>query len=268
MRQYTIKGAFAAFYYLMTADNEIGIAETEQLNQIVAELDPEGISLDLDGLKRELDARRTEALEGDEQYDILAEGADAALLPEPKEGEVGISPRLLVWNLLVMATADGDYHPNERRLTRHIARVSGVEKSVFLEMEQLVQTGAAIAKEISWLAASSKPYNEVQPMIVELENRQKVILDEAKALLKDEQENGIEALKYEPDFVDEALDSIGKAGTAVAESVGKAVTPVFEKVGNQAGKVFGGLKGFLKKKEGPAEPQTGKNEHTEEGADV
>lgn len=267
MKVFARKGVLAAFYYLMSADGDISTHELEKLNEIRSELALDDYEDYKDSLTSEFESRMALAFDDDDRFDLILEGLDAALSQEKNELEVGITPRLLIWNMLVMACSDGVYHDKERRIIKHIVRTTGIEKSVFLEMEQLVQTGAAIAKEISWLAASSKPYNEVQPMIAELENRQKVILDEAKALLKDEQENGVEALKYEPDFVDEALDSIGKAGAAVADGVGKAVTPVFDMIGNQAGKVFGGLKGLLKKKEEPKDSHPEQNNPAEEGAD-
>ena len=252
----------------MTVDRDISAQELEKLNEIREELALDDFADYREAISSEYENRMSAAFDDDDHFDLIVEGIDAALSQEKDELEAGITPRLLIWNLLVMACSDGVYHDKERRIIKHIVRTTGVEKSVFLEMEQLVQTGVAVAKEISWLSASSKPYNEVQPMIAELENRQKVILNEAKALLKDELETSIEALRYDPDFVDEALDTIGKAGTAVAEGVGKAVTPVFEMVGNQASKVFGGLKGLLKKKDEPVESQPEKNEHSEEGADA
>lgn len=267
MKEFTRKGVLGAFYYLMAADGDISTHEIEKLNEIRNELALDDYEDFKEALTSEYEKRKSTAFDDDDHFDLVLEGIDAALSQEQEETEAGITPRLLIWNMLVMACSDGVYHDKERRIIKHIVRTTSVEKSVFLEMEQLVQTGVAVAKEISWLSASSKPYNEVQPMIAELENRQKVILDEAKALLKDEQESSVEALKYEPDFVDEALDSIGKAGAAVADGVGKAVTPVFDMIGNQAGKVFGGLKGLLKKKEEPKDSHPEQNDPAEEGAD-
>lgn len=268
MKIFSRKGILAAFYYLMTIDGDISAQELEKLNEIREELALDDFADYREAISSEYENRMSAAFDDDDHFDLVLEGIDAALSQEKDELEAGITPRLLIWNMLVMACSDGIYHDKERRIIKHIVRTTGVEKSVFLEMEQLVQTGVAVAKEISWLSASRKPYNEAQPMIAELENRQKVILNEAKALLKDELENSVEALKYDSDFVDEALDTIGKAGTAVADGVGKAVTPVFDMIGNQAGKVFGGLKGLLKKKEEPTDSQAEKNDHAEEGADA
>ena len=267
MRLFTKKGTVGAFYYLMAADGEIGSSELEKLRQIAAEIELKGYEACLEEIQAEYEKRRARALPDDEQYDLLIEGVDASLADIPAEEKNSITPRLLLWDMLVMANADGQYHPQERRLIRHVARTMNIDNSIFLEMEQLVQTGAAVAKEISWLSTSTKPYNEVQPIIVELENRQAVILNEAKALLKDEQEPSVEALKYEPDFVDDALNTIVKAVAPVAEGVEKAVTPVFEKVGNQAEKVFGGLKGLLKKKDTPTDSEPSQNGDTVEGDD-
>ena len=267
MKVFSRKGILTAFYYLMAVDGDISARELEKLNEIREELALDDYADYQEAISSEYEKRMSVAFDDDDRIDLVLEGIDAALSQEQEKPDAGITPRLLIWNMLVMACSDEVYHGEERRIIKHIVRTTGVEKSVFLEMEQLVQTGAAIAKEISWLSASSKPYNEVQPMIAELENRQKVILNEAKALLKDEQEDSVAALIYEPDFVDEALDSIGKAVAPVAADIGKAMTPVFELVGNQAEIVFSGLKSLLKKKEAPEESPPEQNDNAEEGAD-
>ena len=267
MRLFTGKGVLAAFYFLMAADGDISQIEIEKLDQIRKELELEDFTDYLEVLSENYEIITSAAFEDDDPCDLIQEGIDAALKEEPKEGEKGISPRLLVWNLLVMACSDGVYHAQERRIIKHIVRTTGVEKSVFLEMEQLIQTAVAVEKEIAWLSSSQKPYAEIQPIVAELETRQNVILTEAKALLKDERESRIETLKYQPDFIDTAKKKVEETVAPVVDSIGKAVTPVVDKIGDQAGKLFSGIFGSKKKKSDPADVILEQVAEAEKGAE-
>ena len=271
MRLFTKKGTVAAFYYLMAADGEIGSAEQEKLRQIAAEIELEGFESCLEEIQAEFENRQAGALNDDEPYDLLSEGVDDALAENPTEEENGVTPRLLLWDLLVMANADGQYHPQERRLIRHVARTIGVEKSVFLEMEQLLQSDAAITRELAWLAASNRPYTEIRPLVEEMETRQAVLRREAELLIADEVSQEVAVLEYKPDIVDKAKEKIMPAAAEIGEKTGhviseakdrfeKAASPLAENIGKQAGKLFSGLKGRMKK-------NAAQDEATEEGED-
>ena len=125
----------------------------------------------------------------------------------------------------------------------------------------------AVEKEIAWLSASQKPYVEIQPIISELENRQQVILTEAKALLKDELEASVEKLEYQPDFIDTAKKKVEETVAPVVDNIGKAVTPVVDKIGDQAGKLFSGIFGSKKKKQASADVIQDQVEKPEKGAE-
>ena len=52
--------------------------------------------------------------------------------------------RLLVWNMLVIAFSNKNYSSFERKLIKHIVRVWNMDRTVFLEMEQIIKTHADI----------------------------------------------------------------------------------------------------------------------------
>lgn len=276
MRRFTRRGAVTAFYYLIGADGSISAAELEKLEEIGRELDPENFPVYRELLPSEYEAGIAAAYEPEDAFLVLLEGVDAALSVKPAEGEDYVLPRLLLWDLLVIASCDGEYHADERRLIKHIARISGIEKSVFLEMEQLVQTNAAVVRELAWLSQSERPYAEIRPLITELEHRQTVLLGEAKALIDDEAQQPVEALTYQPDIFETAKERIGEKVAPVASELGEKTSkvlsdtrerlaPVAEGIGRQTGKLWTGIKGFGKKKDAAAAP-TEENKH-EEGVD-
>lgn len=276
MRRFTKRGAVTAFYFLMGADGSIGVEELEKLAEIGVELDPTGFSEYRDLLSKEYDARIATAYEPEDAYDVLLEGVDSALSVEPDKGDEGVLPRLLLWDMLVIANCDGEYHANERRLIKHIARSSGVEKSVFLEMEQLIQSNDAIEREITWLSQSDRPYSEIRPLITELEHRQAVLLEEAKALIDDEALQPVEALTYRPDVIDAAKgivsEKLAPVTAELGEKTAKVLTdtkerlaPVSESIGKHTEKLWIGIKGLGKKKPAVQE-NAAPAEATEEGA--
>ena len=274
MKLFTKRGAITAFYYLLAADGEMGEAELEKLDEIGKELDADAYKTYKDTLSALYDKSMTTAIEPDDTQDILLEGIDAALSEAPQDGEEGLLPRHLLWDMLVMASCDGEYHPNERRLIKHVARVSGIEKSVFLEMEQLIQANASLARELSWLSQSDRPYAEIHPLINELEHRQAVLLGEAKALIEDEAQQPPEALQYKPDLIDTAKQTIedkiapisadlGEKASKTVSSAKERLAPVSESIGRQGEKLWRGIKGLGKKKGSASETPTEPEEHEE-----
>lgn len=274
MRMFTKRGAITAFYYLMAADGEMGTAELEKLDEIGKELDADDYETYKETLSALYDKSMATAIEPDDTQDILLEGIDAALSEASQDGEEGLLPRHLLWDMLVMASCDGEYHPNERRLIKHVARISGIEKSVFLEMEQLIQANASLARELAWLSQSDRPYSEIHTLINELEHRQVVLLGEAKALIEDEAQQPPEALRYKPDVIDTAKQKIGDKLAPITADLGEKASktvsgakerlaPVSESIGRQGEKLWHGIKGLGKKKASASEAPTGTEEHEE-----
>lgn len=263
MKVYETKSALKVFYYLMAIDGAIGEDEMDRFCEIGEELDRKNFDSYRDELAEECKSHINSAESDDDYYDVIQENADAALRHEAKENDKGLTPRLLIWDLFAVAFSNNEYNASEKKLIAHIARISDVEKSILLEMEQMMQTAISVQREMTWLKQSDKPYSEIRPLIDELENRIQVISGAAKALIEDE---GTLDDSYEekPDFFDKAKNAIDDTMSPAFRTAGDAAKDVGEKVryvgGAVAGAVCDAWKGLLSKKKKGEQPAEGKKD--------
>jgi len=175
--------ALKVFYYFMAIDGDISSDELQKLDDIIIEIAYEGdkaeIVVECENYLASMDSR-------DEAYDYILEAIDKALKESDEFACDGIVRRLLVWNLYALSFSDGNLADAEKRIINHIGRVLEIDKSVLLDMEQLIQTAFAIMKELEVLNVSAKPYAEIRPLIDELESRKQVIVKAAKELIEDD----------------------------------------------------------------------------------
>jgi hypothetical protein len=184
--------------------------------------------------------------EGD-YYDVIQEGLDEALLCSVESQDQGIAARLLVWNMLAIAFSNDQYSETERRMISHVVRTTRIDQSVFLEMEQLIKTAASVARESEWIKGSDKPYAEVRPIVDELEKRQRVILESARALIEDE---------IEPDepYRDDSKPGLFDNAKAMIE---EKVSPIASEIGAKTQKAVGEAKVKIGEKIAPLESGIG-----------
>lgn len=233
------KNAMKAFYYLMAVDGEVCDVELDKFNEIGREIDSKFFD---DYRKSIIEECRTQidtATGEDEYYDVIQEGLDEALFCRVKDQSQGIAVRFLVWNMLAIAFSNDEYSKVERRMIKHVVRVTKMDKSVFLEMEQLIKAAASVEKESTWIKTSDKTYAEVKPIVDELEKRQKVILESAKALIEDDIELdepniNVDKSRFINNVVSKVKDKISpiatEVGTKTKKVFGKATTKIGEKV--------------------------------------
>ena len=260
------QSAIKAFYYLMAIDGLVQDEEIKTLDRIGADLDGEHFSEYRDAIIESCNSVINQASKTEDSYDILVEEIDKELSNQTDDAECGISSRMLVWNMLVLSLANGDYDKSESRILRHIVRYFKIEESVFLEMEQLIQSFAAVDNELNSLQSSNLPYSEIRPLVDELENRKKNLSKHASQLVADEIVTPVEAYVAKEDVVDKARSAYHKATDPFFGKVKSSVGSAFDKVKEKAapatdsvkqgfGKAWGGLKSkFGKKKEN--EPET------------
>ncbi len=280
MRVYSKRSAVEAFYYLMAADGVINTEEINRMDEIGQELDPETYDVYRDDIVSAYSQQMGTMFDDEDLYDVIAEGVDKALARPVIEEDGCVFSRLLIWNMLVIALQDAVFHPNERRLIKHVARISGVEKSVYLEMEQLIHSSSAIDRQLEVLSGSDRPYSEIHPMVQELMHRREVICNEAKNIIEDEtNEVSIEALHFEPNAIDKMRGKVVEAVTPVAAAVGdtaskffsgtrekleKALNPVTDGVSKKADGLLSSLKKKKAKNEGKGVKRTGDEQEGEE----
>lgn len=175
--------ALKVFYYFMAIDGEISRDELQKLDDIIVEIAYEG---DKAELVEECENYLASIGSRDEAYDYILETIDKALKESDEYVCDGIVRRLLVWNLYALSFSDGNLADAEKRIINHIGRVLEIDKSVLLDMEQLIQTAFAIMKELEVLNVFAKPYAEIRPLVDELESRKQVIVKAAKELIEDD----------------------------------------------------------------------------------
>jgi len=223
------KNAMKAFYYLMAVDGEVSGIELDKFDEIGREIDNEFFDDYKESIVKECRTQIATASGADDYYDVIQEGLDEALLRNVEKQNQGITVRLLVWNMLAIAISNDDYSEVERRIINHVVRTMSMDKSVFLEMEQLIKTASSVEKESAWIKASGKTYAEVRPIVEELEKRQKVIIESAKALIEDE-------IELDEPYVDDSNSGIF---VNVTSKIGEKISPIATDVGTKTKKVFG-----------------------------
>ena len=228
MKVIETRSALKILYYLLAIDGEIDDVELGHFCSMGMSMDPANFTDYSQDLESE--CRLTFVNVIDEYYDLISEAVDEALINEAKKDDQGITPRLLIWDLFAAAFCNQEYDESEKRLINHIARKINVDKSIVLEMEQMMNTLTSIQSEIDLVSQTSRPYSEIRPIIDELEKRQKVITESAEYLIADE----IDAdnpYEYKPDFFDKTKSKIDEKVKPVTEKVGQTVKPVTDKVG-------------------------------------
>lgn len=144
--------------------------------------------------------------------------------------------------MLAIAFSNDEYSDAERRMILHVVRITKMDRSVFLEMEQLIKTAISIKKEHIWVQTLYKPYAEVRPIVDELEKRQKVLVESAMALIEDETEVD------EPYVEDEKRRVFDDAKIIIGEKV----APIASEIKAGASKLFGEIKAKVQKKDDAA----------------
>lgn len=242
------KSAIKAFYYLMAVDGDVSDIEIDKLNEIGNEIDSEYYNEYRESVISECLAQ-IDTADDDEYYDVIQEGLDDALLCIAEDQSQGIALRLLVWDMLVMAFVNDEYSYEERRLIKHVVRVAKMDKSIFLEMEQLLKTAVSVDKEKERISTSDKTYAEVRPIVEELEKRQKVIMESAKALIEDEVEYDDPYVEAEKTGVlNDVVSKVGDKINPIASDVGAKTKEIFGKTTSEIGKKFNQTTNGLGKK--------------------
>ena len=176
------RSALKIFYYLMEADGKIAAEEEEKFGEIGKELDAE-FDEHKDAVIGECKAQSEKMIVEEDYYDVLRDGVEDALSEDLLSITGYIPPKLLLWDLMVIAYSDGEYNETEQRLLKYIMRKLDIPKDVFLEMETDLLTIHDIEGEIAWIKTTDRPYLEIENQIKELEKRKNDIFLAAKALI-------------------------------------------------------------------------------------
>lgn len=255
------KSAITAFYYLVASDGVISGEELYKFDELAKQIDPEGFETYRDELIQSCEAQIGSVIDTDDYLDVIIEGIDKAIQKSSATFEVRIPTRLVVWDMLVISYADADYSENERKVIKHVVRLMEIERSVFMEMESMIKTAEAVDRELEWLKTSNRPYNEVRPLIEEIEKRQSNIQKSAQNLIEDEilfmeKEKAAQTPTKFQETKDKVVDRTKEVAGVVGEKSKEAVAFVGSKgkefagtVGKQSKKLFENMYSKIRKKE-------------------
>ena len=253
------RAAIKSFYYLMAVDGAVTADEIEYFDSIGAELDPEVFATYRDDLIAECELQLKNIIDEEDYYEVVLEGVDKALAAQIDDPANGITVRLLVWDMLAIAFSNAEYSSFERKLIKHIVRVMDMDRSVFLEMEQIIKTNAAVENELSWINRSNRPYSEIKPIVDELERRQKVVLTCARQLIEDELYSAVEKIALPgTGLYTGAVEMFSKVGGAFSgwgKKTAEATKTVTGNIGKQTKGLFGGKKALKSPEETNADAE-------------
>lgn len=237
--------ALRIFYYFMAIDGEVTDDEIIKFKEIAQEIDGEKYKEYSDQLIRECDEQISTVGAGDEVYDVIQESVDQMIHMQADTCTDGLSRRLLIWNLYALSFSDGYLAEEEKRFIAHLGRILDVEKSVLLEMEQLVQTAMVVMNELSVLNESNRPYSEIKPLVDEIEHRKNVLIKIAQNLIADdyfELTVTKEKNKRLLDIGKKLNDTILPVSAAAGEKAQKTLKEMKSVIGERTSKGIHGLK--------------------------
>ncbi|MBQ8330531.1 MAG: hypothetical protein IJX83_13160 [Lachnospiraceae bacterium] len=193
---FSVRDALRIMYCMILIDGNVSEEEEEKFCEIGLACDQ-----DFDACKKQLidecngvvqsesaqgiDFVSIASVDSEEYYDQIHDYVGDLIKEENFYQTEGVRAKWLIWNLLAIAYSEGDYSTNERRLMRYIAKKSGVDNTVLLEMEHTFSTLIAIEKEEEWLKSSDRPYKVIEERVVELSNRKDTIMQGINALISD-----------------------------------------------------------------------------------
>ena len=252
------KGALKSFYLLMALDG-VSSFEQERFDEIGSEL----LTEDFSEIKEEI-ISECETVIGsievdDERYDVIQAEIDQALNDVVETIDLGIVPRLLIWDMLTLAHSDSDYSDEENKIISHVAGNLQIDKSVLAEMKQLISVAHSVLDEKSVLENSTRPYSEIRPLVDEIDKRQQTIVEAAKALIADDFVlDTVEQQEKEENIIIATGKKIGDSVVDGGKKIGESITPLTKSIGDfavsggseladGAGKLFSKIKGITKK---------------------
>lgn len=247
MRFVQKQAALKAFYYLISVDGVISEEEMDCYRTIGKELDPEQFEGYCTEVVESCEAQLGSGIDPEDRYELVLEGIDQELLLKEEDPETGIPSRLLVWDMLVIAFSNQEYSAIERKVIKHIVRITGMDHDIFLEMEQTMKASVAVERELDCLKQSDRPYGEVAPIVEELEKRRKGMTESIKQLIEDEEYAPVEKINLPGavlhEGVSKAKETIVSGTTAIGQKTAHATKSVAETLGSRAKKIFPVRKG-------------------------
>lgn len=181
-REISTEGAMKIIFCLMAVDGKILHDEYEKFDAIGNELDPRFRE------KRDMIINECRTFVGREMkvsgfLNAIGQAVRQAVATSTWTSNAFIGAKLLVWDMLTIAYADGECGVTERQLIEYVSKELGVDGAVLVEMESGLLTIMDLEKEIKWIKTMDRPYVQIENMVQKIESRKKVIFDSIKELI-------------------------------------------------------------------------------------
>lgn len=229
------ESAMKSVYYLMVADGQIEDKEMKIFHELATNLEYEAEKVD--ELVRSCKTFVDSLADEEEYFEVLQEKADECMEQSVIYDKIG--SRLVLWNMMAIAFADGRYCENEKKMIQHFARKVEVEKDIILEMEQIIKTIGDLEEEIVWLEKSNRPYSEISPIMREIIQRKDYVIESATNLIADEI---LEPVEMPKEKMNERI------AQATKTMIDEKVKPGTEEIGEKVQQSWDSIKSSVQKK--------------------
>lgn len=169
----SLENAMTVIYLLMAVDKNIDEEEIKLFKEIFNETE-----LDAALYPSIIDKCNTIVKEAEKDYffDVIHENI-LSLLKKEEKSDLMINKKLLVWDLLTIAKADGFYSEDEQRMINTVARALSIDKSILPEMEMAYDS----IMDIDRFKTEDKSFKE------QLEHRKEIIMKSVYQLIDDKE---------------------------------------------------------------------------------
>ena len=182
IRTISVRSSMKIIYYLMAADGRIFHNEQEKYEEIGRGLDP-GFDAVRDEILASCDPELDSSLEPEAYMHSLMDGIRAAVLEGINQETASIAPKVLVWDLLIIAYSDGYYDPRERRLVRYTVKKLEIDIELFMRMEIGFLEMMHLDSELDWIRTQEHPRLQMKAIARELEAQKAAIFEEMKEII-------------------------------------------------------------------------------------
>lgn len=171
-------------YLMMNVDGRVDSAEQAKFDEVGGQMIEDYPAVKEEILK-ECNQILKEEAPLEKMYDVVLSSTNR-VLEKAKGTENGLfAPKLLVWDLMMIAYSDGNFDDNERRLLTYIAHSLGVDKTTILEMEDHYLTLVDLDREAEWIKSTDRSYLEIEKQLTHIKKRLDDVQSHIKTLIEE-----------------------------------------------------------------------------------
>ena len=176
------------YYFFMMADGDVSSAKRERFDQLCEEMGIDDYSRDqiIWRCWKPYDKQKTSHWEHirEKILQTVRKGEGGFLSSGDlfKRNDVRIS---VIWTLINLGYADGEYSKAERRIVSMLTDRWGLAQSVTADLTDTAEALAALSRQKEWVKTTSKPYDVIKDTVEELDRNIQMMFDNIKALISE-----------------------------------------------------------------------------------